>query len=160
MPRGKGRPSKITPELTERVCELIEKGLPYTLVCEAVGINESTFYDWIKKGEIGKKGYTDFSERVSKSKANYALICLERVNKYADNGSAFCATWLLERRFPNEFGRRESIDIKSKNRNESVNINADVKLKNHAEFEQAILNKLARIRERSDRSGPPKELNP
>lgn len=152
-----GRKKKLTPEITSQICDLIEKGLPYNLLCGAVGINYSTFADWITKGEAGKNGYTEFSEAVNKSKATYALKCLKRVDDYADNGSIFCATWLLEKRFPKEFGKRENLDIKSQN--ENLNVNADLKPKNPEAIEQAIIAKLTRIRERSNCSGTLEEPN-
>lgn len=144
-----GRKTKLTPEITNQICNLIEKGLPYSFVCEAVGIHKDTFYDWMKKGEAGKKEFSDFSDSVNRSKANFALKCLERVNQAADNGSVFCATWLLEKRFPEEFGKRENINIKSKNENENLNINANVKVESPEEIEQEILRKLERIREKN-----------
>lgn len=148
---------KLTPELTSKICNLIEKGLPYNLVCGAVGINYSTFAGWLVKGEAGKKDYTEFLEAVNKSKANYAVKCLERVDQYAENGSVFCATWLLEKRFPKEFGKHENLNIKSKNENENLNVNANTKLKNPEEIEQAILTKLTRIRDRSNSTPAPEE---
>lgn len=154
--------SKLTPELTKTICELIEKGLPYNLVCGAVGIHKDTFYDWINKGEAGKKGFSDFSDSVNKSKAAFALRCLERVDDYADNGSVFCATWLLKTRFPKEFGDRQNvnIDAKTKNENENLNVNANLNLQAPEEIEQAILAKLSRIRGRRNSNPAPEEPEP
>jgi IS30 family transposase len=49
--KNQGRPSKLTPELQAEIILLIKMGNFVEVVCETVGINKSTFYDWIKKGK-------------------------------------------------------------------------------------------------------------
>jgi len=151
MPRSRGRPSKLDPELTERICKLLEKGMPIRLTCGAVGITDACFYMWMQKGEAGRKGYIDFFSRVEAAKAKAVELYLDRLNNYSENGSVYATTWFLERRCPDEFGRRDKIDMKSENKNET-HIDADVKLQSPEKIEQAILSKLARIRERSNRN--------
>jgi transposase len=46
-----GRPSKLTPELQAEIILLLKAGNFVETACNNVGINKSTFYDWIKKGE-------------------------------------------------------------------------------------------------------------
>jgi transposase len=156
MPRGKGRPSKCTPELIERISELIAKGMPIRLTCGAVGITDACFYLWMQKGEAGKKEYIDFFSKVEAAKAKAVEGYLDRLEEYSKNGSVYATTWFLERRCPEEFGRREKIDVKSENKNET-HIDANVKLQPPEEIEQAILNKLARIRQRSDSKPTPEK---
>lgn len=156
MPRGKGRPSKCTPELITQICKLLEKGMPIRLICGAVGITDACFYMWMQKGEAGKKEYIDFFSKVEAAKAKAVELYLDRLNNYSENGSVYATTWFLERRCPEEFGRRDKIDVKSENKNET-HIDANVKIQPPEEIEQAILAKLARIRQRSDNKSAAEE---
>lgn len=122
------RPTKLTPALTDRICELIEVGMPYHLVCDAVGIVESTFYDWIEKGtqSTTKKEFSEFSKRVNQSKAKVVEQYLQRLDGYSKNGSVYATTWFLERRCPEDFGRKDKLDMKAEHSGE-VSINFIVK---------------------------------
>lgn len=140
------RPSKLTPELTDRICELLEKGMPIRLICDAVGISDTRFYDWMQKGEDGKAEFREFRGRVNTSKSKVIEDYLDRLKGYSENGSVYATTWFLERRCPEEFGKRDNLNIKSKNENENLNVN----VRTPEEIEQAILNKLARIQAKDD----------
>ena len=48
--------SKLTPELTVAILEHLRKGVPDVHACVAVGINQSTFYSWLRDGEKAKSG--------------------------------------------------------------------------------------------------------
>jgi hypothetical protein len=110
------RPTKLTPVLTDKICELIEIGMPYHLVCDATGIVESTFYDWIEKGTQpkAKKEFSEFSKRVNQSKAKVVEQYLKRLEGYSKDGSVYATTWFLERRCPDDFGKREKVDLDNK----------------------------------------------
>ena len=155
-----GRKTKLTSELTSKICELLEKGMPIKFTCGAVGIDDATFYGWMQKGEKGNKEYLEFFSRVNQSKAKAVEKYLDRLDTYAANGSVYATTWFLERRCPEEFGRRENLNIKSKNENENLNVNANFELQAPEEIEQTILNKLARIRGRRNSSAALEEPEP
>lgn len=44
------RPTKLTPELTEQVVELVKLGNYPLIAARACGIDDSTFYDWLARG--------------------------------------------------------------------------------------------------------------
>ena len=39
------------------------------MACQAVGIVEKTYYEWIKKGEAGIEPYIEFVESIKKAKS-------------------------------------------------------------------------------------------
>lgn len=41
----------LTEELIKDVCDKLKEGVPILRTCRAVGISESTYYDWIKRGQ-------------------------------------------------------------------------------------------------------------
>lgn len=57
-----GRPSKYKPDLCEAILPLFAEGMSIVEVSANIGINQDTFFDWIKK-------YPDFSESYKRGKA-------------------------------------------------------------------------------------------
>ena len=68
--RPGGRPTKLTPELTERVTSLIEQGNPPHRAVQMVGISERAFYSWMAKGRRQERGkFVQFVQAIEASKA-------------------------------------------------------------------------------------------
>ena len=44
------RPSKLTPELQDELCRLLTDWVPIETACDALGISDSTYYAWRKRG--------------------------------------------------------------------------------------------------------------
>jgi hypothetical protein len=61
------RPTKLTPEIQQRIGNNIALGLTYSLAAESVGITYKTFNEWMKKGQIEKSGkYYQFYQDIQK----------------------------------------------------------------------------------------------
>ena len=119
------RPSKLSTDITKRIGENIALGLTYSLAAEAAGITYQTFNEWHKKGKNSKSGeYFEFYKFIQKCNADAAKQCLERLNKAAKAGNCTICMWILERRFSEDFGKRQyrKMDIVSENKNENVEI--------------------------------------
>ena len=70
--KNQGRPSKLTPELQAEIILLLKVGNFVETTCGTVGINKSTFYDWMKKGENSnhpKNKYRKFHDAVVQAMA-------------------------------------------------------------------------------------------
>ena len=120
-----GRKSKLTEELTDVFCENIELGLSYNLSCQAVGITFATFNEWMKAGAAGKdKKFCDFHDKVRASEATCAKKCLERIRAASERGSLAGDMWLLERRYPADYGRKDHLNMKAQT--EALNYNVDI----------------------------------
>ena len=101
-----GRPSKLTPETQTRIVQAIRVGATYELAAQFGGIAYNTFNEWMKKGENAKAGrYRDFYEAVKEAEGDAAIKWLAVIDKAAAD-SWQAAAWKLERRYPNEYGRR------------------------------------------------------
>ena len=105
---GKGRPSKLTPELQKEICDYIAvDGLLNKDACLIAGIATSTFCLWKAKGE--KEGepaiYSDFLEAIKTAEAKFKQKRLENIRKAGETDWK-AEAWQLERKFPEEFGRR------------------------------------------------------
>jgi hypothetical protein len=73
-------------------------------VAYSVGINPTTFYRWMREGRVATEGpYYEFFAVVKKGLAHFECYCLERME--SDRSWRRWA-WLLERKFPERWGRR------------------------------------------------------
>jgi hypothetical protein len=132
----------LTEELTLSLCENIELGLSYVLSCKAAGIAFETFASWMRKGAVGEdKRYAEFYNRVRAAEAICAKNCLLRIREAASNGTWAASAWLLERRYPGDYGKHDNINMKTQA--ENVNINVDTGTKEADAFRSEILRRLS-----------------
>lgn len=101
-----GRPHKFTRETVDALLEGVRAGLPFHLAAEAAGISESTFHAWqsgmFPRG-ADKSLKAEFSEALTHARGFSALKHMELLNAHAITEWK-AAAWILERRFPQEFG--------------------------------------------------------
>ena|SRR5208283_1105487 len=120
-----GRPCKLTPKIQQRIGENIALGLTYRLAAQSAGITYKTLNEWNQKGQAEKSGkYYQFAQYIQKCNADGALKLLERLNEAVKAGNCTVCMWILERRFSEDFGRRQyrKMDVVSENQNENVEI--------------------------------------
>ena len=127
-----GRPSKFTPATRKALVDGITAGLTYTHACQIVGIEYNTFNEWRKKGaaldEPDADGFYDFHEALTRAESQASMTMMATVRKVAQgyrmkrqfvdkNGTLVtydedmpadwrAASWWLERRYPDEYGRQ------------------------------------------------------
>lgn len=71
------------------------------------GVSYDTLNEWMKKGERLKRGkFFNFSESIKKAKAQAELLLVERIHDHGEKEWQANA-WILERRHPERWGRRE-----------------------------------------------------
>lgn len=107
--------TKLTPQLQEQIGNNITLGMPLKFAAEAAGITEVTFYNWIKRGENESKGkFFEFAEHIKTCKAKAVQLHLKLITKAATDGSWQASAWILERRHPEEFGKRDRLELDGK----------------------------------------------
>ncbi len=119
------RPSKLTPEIQQKIGENVSLGLTYNLAASAAGVTYQSFNSWLKRGQTEKSGKCyQFFKYIQKCNAEAAKKCLERLNEAVDAGNCQVCMWILERRFSDDFGRRvyRKMNVVSENINENVEI--------------------------------------
>lgn len=103
-----GRKTKLTPETTDKICNLIRAGHYFNTAAAAAGVGESTFQAWKAKGEKAKGGaFRDFWEAVKEAEAGSELLLVDRILK---EGGAKGALEILKRRFPERWGDRHRME--------------------------------------------------
>jgi hypothetical protein len=121
------RPSKLNPEIQKRIGDGISLGLTYRLAAEAAGITYKTLNQWVQRGKNSASGeYYEFYRYIKKCNADAAKALLERLNESAKGGNCQVCMWILERRFPEDFARRQyrKTNAVSENINTNVEITA------------------------------------
>ena len=104
-----GRPTKLTPDVQELIVDGINAGLTYGMTCARAGVTYATFYNWLEKGEVAKNGILmEFFDAVSRAKADSALRLVSQIMLQAP-ADWRAAAFLLERRFPDDYGKRSEI---------------------------------------------------
>lgn len=51
LPKKIGRPTKLTPELQEKICKYVANGNYFTTACQAVGISYQTYLNWLERAK-------------------------------------------------------------------------------------------------------------
>ena len=104
-----GRPSKLTPELQKEICDYIGvDGLMDKDACLLAGISTASFCLWKKKGseEGAPEVYSEFLEAIKEAEAGFKQKRLKNIRVAGDEGDWKANAWLLERKYPEQFGRR------------------------------------------------------
>lgn len=135
---------KINPEMIENLRELIKLGCSYSATSAALNISEDTFYSYMRQGREGKAPYAAFYGAVRESEAELMKDCLTRLRKVADSGNMEAIKFVLERRFPKEWGKSDNINIKAQTENVNVNVNPQLSENETAKIRAEILAKLAK----------------
>jgi hypothetical protein len=80
-----GRPSKLTPELTQRIAEVVRAGCYLDTAARFCGVSKGSFHDWLKKGHEQQRGkYRDFLNALEEAQAAADVRDHARVTKAAE----------------------------------------------------------------------------
>ena len=137
--KPRGRPGKLTKPVADRIAEGVSLGLSYKNAAMAGGIHEDTLDVWRKRGAAESNTiYTRFIGQLARAAEKTAIDYLEKIRqsimespvklrehiKQDENGKVVMkeihketlppdikgAMWWLERRFPEQFGRRDQME--------------------------------------------------
>jgi hypothetical protein len=106
--RPAGREQRLTQAVQEGILAALRIAVPAKYAAEKEGIDECTFDDWLANGDQGIARYADFAVAVRSATAEGVRNLTTRA--LAGGAGATEALLLLERRFPEEYGQRFSMD--------------------------------------------------
>ncbi len=102
LPR-RGRRPVLTQEMADTMYTMLANGNSVETAADFVGINPCTFYDWMNKGNRAQSGmYAEFAKTMKKARAIAKVALVQAISQHP---SWQAKAWLLERRFPKEWGR-------------------------------------------------------
>lgn len=108
-----GRPTKLTPALQKKFVEYLRLGVSTRLCCDAVGITHTCFYEWMKQAATldDDDPIAQFSDAVKKARGERTAFWLGRLHQGGANWQRF--GWLLERCEPEDYRKREHVEVAS-----------------------------------------------
>lgn len=104
------RKTKLTRQIVDQAVELKRDGLVDADIIAALGVHPSTFYRWLKDGEEAKSGLKRaLCDELKKAESEYKRTLLTTIKSAAESRAQFwtAAAWLLERKYPMEYGKME-----------------------------------------------------
>mgnify|MGYP001049617036 CR=1 FL=1 len=84
----RGRPTRLTPEVTEAVAQLLRSGAYFDTAVASLGIPRSTARDWLRRGRDGEARYRPFSDACEKASAQAEIMAVEEIRAEGKLGSA------------------------------------------------------------------------
>jgi hypothetical protein len=102
-----GRKSTLTDEITEQLTSILRAGNYVTVACRAVGVSRDTFVSWMRRGVSELEAdapFREFRARVQRARAEGEVRNVAQIAKAAAE-SWQAAAWLLERQYPDRWGR-------------------------------------------------------
>lgn len=101
-----GRPTKLNAETQKKVCDAILVGATYEAAAQYAGITYETFNEWMKAGRAAAapNAFSEFSEAVDRANAEAQVFFAMNIKDAARGGDWRAAAWMLERRFPKDYG--------------------------------------------------------
>lgn len=100
-----GRPTIYTEARADAIVEAIELGASRKHAALCGGIAYDTLNDWRQRGLRGEVPFDEFARRCDEAEAAHINKCLRKIDSAAEEHWQ-AAAWKLERRYPEQYGRR------------------------------------------------------
>lgn len=115
-----GRRTLLDAQMANQIVAILQRGLPICDACDACGITEKSYQNWYNRGERASRAtdpkpddqriYIPFFRSCKAARATGKVSLLDTLNGIALNAAhpkqVYAITWLLERMYPMQFGRR------------------------------------------------------
>lgn len=125
------RKSKISKELIDEFLTYKENGISDKDACDMCGIAHSTFYRWLDEAETEINGNDpkrpvadlalkkDLRAGLKKAKASFKAYHIQNITK-ASKKTWQASAWILERMYPEEFGRIDRTNVQVSENKEEI----------------------------------------
>lgn len=102
-----GRPTKFSPEVTERILTAIRAGNSLRASAESANIGYTCFKEWVVRGNEGEEPFATFAAEVQRARGEAEQACVDCIFNAAKSGQWQAAAWLLERSRHEDWGRKD-----------------------------------------------------
>ena len=103
-----GNKTRLTKEIGKKICQLVAQGNYPSSACEQVGVPNSTFFGWLKRGETTQEepyksfaGALRMAESISESSAIAEIV---------ESPDWRARAWFLERRYPDRWSQKNNTE--------------------------------------------------
>jgi hypothetical protein len=148
----RGRPGKLTARRQRAIVDAIRRGAHRAQAAEAAGIARSTLQGWLSRGELddARGRYREFAEAVRTAEAQAELEALKSIERAAAEGDWRAKAWILERRFPERWGRQTRHQVSGPD-GQPVELRGSDVLGDLSKLSEPELDQLAELLERTHR---------
>lgn len=106
-----GRKTLLNDQMIKNAVKAIGMGVTDRAAQDLLGITHDTWYTWIEKGEAQPNSiYAEFTDAIKKARAQLQADCIRRV-KLAGSREWQAAAWILERKWSEDFGKKDKVDM-------------------------------------------------
>lgn len=94
------------------IVDALVRGNFQNVAAELAGVDNGTICRWMEKGQREDAEfarYRQFREAILVANAEAQDAQITRINRAARDGTWQAAAWLLERRFPDQWGRKDKV---------------------------------------------------
>lgn len=107
-------PSRLTPSIEAKILSVLQTGVSIKTAAAHVGLAERTVQRWVARGRDAKTGkYRDFALAVDKAREDAQILCAAVWRQAVQKGDWRAARAFLERRYPDEWGKRETVEVRA-----------------------------------------------
>jgi hypothetical protein len=103
---------KFTEETQREIVTALRLFATYEQAAEFAGITDRCLRNWLKSKD---RKFADFQEKVRLARSQPRNMLVGSVMKSAQGGDWRAASWMLERRFPKEFGYKVTQELSGPN---------------------------------------------
>ncbi len=102
--------SKLTKELIKQAVKLVENGNNVKDIFGALNISDFSWYTWLQQGKQAKSGLKrELYEEVEKAERRAIMRNVAHIQRAAGEGNWQAAAWWLERKYPDDWGKKERL---------------------------------------------------
>lgn len=95
----------------QRLNQAISVGAYIEDACIFAGISSRQFRRWRELAEQGIEPYAERWEEINKSESQSIVRNLFNIQNASNNGTWQASAWLLERKYPEKYGRKETVNL-------------------------------------------------
>lgn len=104
--------SKLTDDTTDKVVSALRSGSSFGDAAAYAGISRDTLHEWMKAARAtdAPGNLLAFMAQCDEAMATWKVAAVGKLTELGNQGSSRSLEFLLERRFPSEFGRRSTVE--------------------------------------------------
>ena len=106
----------------QRLNQAISVGAYIEDACVFAGISSRQFRRWRELAEQGVEPYAEKWEEINKSESQAIVRNLFNIQNASNNGTWQASAWLLERKYPNKYGKKDTVNILDNQNNFDVEL--------------------------------------
>ena len=115
------KPYKLLDEFKrQRLIDAIKLGSFIEHACAYAGITSRTFRKWRELADQEVEPYLSLFEEIRLAESESILRRIGRIEKAGSEGAWTADAWILERKYPDKFGKRDKVEISGEINNTKV----------------------------------------